>query len=104
MSVMALMFTLVCTGWGVIVGSILMTALTSLKRAFSYLIPSMAVWLVNISYWMAIAVSLAALHFGYVSEDDIGRHIFATIGFYLGIAASLAIKPAKWRAAFSQIA
>jgi len=93
----ALMFMLVSAGWGLMLGSILVIVLTSTCRVIN-LLPASEQQRRPLGYWLAVCVSLVCLHIGYVSEDVIGRHSLATIGFYVGMAAALALNPGQWRA------
>ncbi|MDD1963760.1 hypothetical protein NPS29_00345 [Pseudomonas putida] len=99
----ALLFVLVSAGWGLLLGSMLVIVLASAGRLINLLSPASEQQRRPLGYRLAVCISLVCLHFGYVSEDVIGRHSLASIGFYVGVATALALNPRQWRAILKKL-
>ncbi|MFK3797152.1 hypothetical protein [Pseudomonas sp. NPDC088444] len=84
-------FTLVCTGWGILLGTFAVLVLGMAKRLLEISLPSCSTSLVSGAYWASVCVGFLALHFNYVSDDSIGRHGWAMLGFYFGVAVPFAL-------------
>lgn len=98
-----LIFVLMCTCWGLMLGSVLVVTLTTVGRLVDVLLPSSSPLSRFAAHWMAACTSLVALHIEYVNEDVIGRHPFAALGFYAGVAVAFGLRPAQWRAILRQL-
>jgi tellurite resistance protein TehA-like permease len=94
---LAAIFVLVCAGWGLLIGTLMATVLRSLRRLAELTAPNFSKTLIGCAYWILALAILMTLHFHYVSDDDIGRHVLATAGFYIGAAVPFAMDAQRIR-------
>lgn len=96
-------FALVCAVWGVLLGSILVAVLTTIKRLLELTSHLRTGVITGVGYWLAAAGAFVTLHLHYIVGDDVGRHAVATLGFYIGAAIPFILGPVRRRAILRSI-